>query len=197
MQATRIGGTQRNPDPVAQFRARGFASFGALLSDVEVQRWRALYDHDRSRFADCWRVFVGGPGITIATDPLVTSPAVDGLIRHPGILGAVRAVLGGEERFCEITFRHIAASAAGAPRPDHWHRDFPHDRAHPRRIGWVQALFSPSDVGPDTHCSALSPESVDEPILEPDEQLARGGVHECHGPAGTVVLFNTSVLHTA
>ena len=46
--------------------------------------------------------------------------------------------------------------------------------------------------------SQLHPENVDEPILKDnEEQLARSGIKDRHGPAGTAVLFNMSALHTA
>ena len=41
------------------------------------------------------------------------------------------------------------------------------------------------------------PEPCDGPILGEQEQLAQRGVVHLHGPAGTVILFNLSVLHAA
>ncbi|MBI4553303.1 MAG: hypothetical protein HY710_13655, partial [Candidatus Latescibacteria bacterium] len=44
---------------------------------------------------------------------------------------------------------------------------------------------------------SISPESIHDTILEPAEQLVRAGSIDLHGPAGTAILFNLSVLHTA
>jgi hypothetical protein len=55
-----------------------------------------------------------------------------------------------------------------------------------------------TDVGPDTHCFSISPESVTDPVLAQNEdQINRGGIIDIHGPPGTICLFNVSVLHTA
>ena len=46
--------------------------------------------------------------------------------------------------------------------------------------------------------ASLSPESIEQDVPTDDsEQLARGGVYDLHGPAGTCALFNVAVLHTA
>ena len=78
-----------------------------------------------------------------------------------------------------------------------WHRDRGHWPEHPLRMDYIQLMLYLTDVGEDTHCFSISPESVDEPILDRDAQLERGGAIDIHGPAGTVCLFNVSVLHTA
>ena len=52
-------------------------------------------------------------------------------------------------------------------------------------------------MGADTHCFSISPEAIDDPILGQEAQLARGGIVDLHGPAGSIILFNLSVLHTA
>ena len=55
-----------------------------------------------------------------------------------------------------------------------------------------------TDVDESTHCFSLSPESVQQAVLEDkNEQLDRGGVYDLHGMAGSCALFNVSALHTA
>ena len=78
-----------------------------------------------------------------------------------------------------------------------WHRDRPHWQQHPLRTQYIHALVYLADVDATTHCFSLSPEAADAPILDQEDQLARGGIVDLHGPAGTVVLFNLSVLHAA
>ena len=55
-----------------------------------------------------------------------------------------------------------------------------------------------ADVDETTHCFSISPESVDQAILEDkDSQLQRGGICNLYGPAGTAILCSYSVLHSA
>jgi hypothetical protein len=54
-----------------------------------------------------------------------------------------------------------------------------------------------TDVDETTHCFSISPESIDQAVLDIEGQLKRGGIHDLHGEAGTAILFNVSVLHTA
>ena len=64
-------------------------------------------------------------------------------------------------------------------------------------MDFIQLMLYLTDVGEDTHCFSISPESVDAPILDNKAQLERDGVIDIHGPAGTICLFNVAVLHTA
>jgi hypothetical protein len=65
-------------------------------------------------------------------------------------------------------------------------------------MDYIQSMLYLTDVTSNTHCFSLSPESIEQPVLqEQDEQLKRGGIVDILGPAGTVCLFNVSVLHTA
>ena len=61
---------------------------------------------------------------------------------------------------------------------------------------YLQLMLYLTDVDEQTHCFSMSPESVNDPILEVEAQLERNGIVDFHGPAGTVVLFNIAVLHT-
>lgn len=78
-----------------------------------------------------------------------------------------------------------------------WHRDRKHREDHPPRTAFVQMLVYFADVDESTHCFSLSPEACGDPVLETEAQLARRGKVDLHGPAGTVVLFNVALLHTA
>ncbi len=53
-----------------------------------------------------------------------------------------------------------------------------------------------TDVSAPTHCFSISPESVDQEILDKEAQLERGGIRDLHGRSGSAILFNVSVLHT-
>ena len=178
----------------AFFRQNGYIVRSDLLSPDDVERFTALYDADRSNNSYRWHPY--GHYQSANYDALVTSPDFDLVVRHPGVLSAVEELMGGPTCFGEIGARHMRPYTGDLHRG--WHRDRPHWPEHPYRTDYIQQMLYLTDVGPDTHCFSLSPESVDQPILEDaDAQIERGGIVDIHGPAGTVCLFNVAVLHTA
>ena len=177
------------------FKQNGFLLLGRVLTDEEVDRFRGLYDRDRSERGYFWRLTGSRGHQTVNCDPLITCPGIDDLLRHPRILPHIEKLIGDSLCLSEACFRHMAPHA-GEPSQG-WHRDFAHDLDHPLRTAFVHAMVYLTDVHEETHCFSISPESIDDPILETEAQLKRGGVVDIHGPAGTVVLFNLSVLHAA
>lgn len=185
--------THLSPQDWAAFRARGYVVLPPPFTPEELARFRAIYEHDRKTYDYLWRPF--GVHQTINCDALVSSPRVDSLIRHAKVLPVVEELLGGEVCFGEICLRHMAPYDGQLSRG--WHRDRPHNPGHPLRADYLQLMLYLSDVHEGTHCFSISPESVDEPVLEREEQLAKRGFHDLHGPAGTAILFNVSLLHSA
>ena len=182
------------PTDVEFFRANGYVSLGRLLDDRELAHFQDVYDRDRERFADHWYRF--GHWQTINCDALFTSPEFDGLVRHPAVMPALHALMSDTVCFSEICIRHM--TAYDGPLDRGWHRDHAHWPEHPLRIDHMQLMVYLTDVDETTHCFSLSPESADDDHHPEEEaQLARGGIVDIHGPAGTGVLFNVSVLHTA
>lgn len=177
----------------AFFAANGYLSLGQVLAGDELQRAVHLFDEDRAASGWNWRLYESHQ--TINCDALVTSPAFDGLIRHPHILPAIESLMGGPVCFSEICVRHMAAYE-GEPFQG-WHRDRGRWDDHPLGMDYIQLMLYLSDVDESTHCFSISPERADEAQRERDEQLREGGVTDLHGPAGTAILFNISVLHTA
>ncbi|MCX5661384.1 MAG: phytanoyl-CoA dioxygenase family protein [Planctomycetota bacterium] len=183
-----------SPADLDFFRQHGYIALPGAVSPADLRDWVALFDNDRTKFDWAWRLFGGHQ--TINCDPLITTPGVDAIIRHPPVIEAIEQLLGGPSCFSEICLRHMAPYD-GNPFQG-WHRDKPHWMEHPLRTDYLQLMVYLTDVGPETHCFSLSPEAVDQPILaNKDEQIARGGVFDLHGPAGTAVLFNISAFHTA
>ncbi|MDE2705818.1 MAG: phytanoyl-CoA dioxygenase family protein [Gemmatimonadetes bacterium] len=177
------------------FRRNGYVALGQLFSDQDAARLRQGFDEDRATWGRAfWRPLESAYQ-TVNCDPLITWPAVEEIIRHPPILDAVEALLGAPICLSEACLRHMAPYEGEGWR--RWHRDRPHWQQHPLRTQYVHALVYLADVDETTHCFSLSPEAADAPILDQEDQLARGGIIDLHGPAGTVVLFNLSVLHTA
>ena len=175
------------------FQAHGYVSLGRILTDRELERFVKVYDRDRSETAAFWYRF--GHHQTVNCDALVSSPEFDEVIRHPKVMEPLRALMGGEVCFSEICIRHMTPHA-GEPHQG-WHRDRPHWHEHPLRLDYIQLMLYLTDVGETTHCFSISPESVEDEILGAEAQLERGGSHDLHGEAGTAILFNVSVLHTA
>jgi hypothetical protein len=176
------------------FEAHGFLNMGKVLDDDEVAHFRDMVHGDMTKFPNFWRHY--GHHQVANYDPLISSPGFDALIRHPGILPTVEALMGGPVCFGEIGLREMGAYDGEYHQG--WHRDKPHWLEHPLRMDYMQLIVLLSDCSETTHCFSLSPESVHDPILKENaEQLARGGQFHLHGPAGTCALFNVSLLHTA
>ena len=174
------------------FRQYGFVVCQDLVSAAEVGELNALFDADRAKVPLRWQQRGDQAG---NYDALVTTPEFDAIVRHPSILEAAEDLMGGPLCFGEIGIRHMGAYEGDTRQG--FHRDQPHWTGHPLRMDYIQFMLYLTDVDETTHCFSISPESVDEPILERQAQLDRHGSMDIHGPAGTVCLFNVSVLHTA
>ncbi|MDE0503134.1 MAG: phytanoyl-CoA dioxygenase family protein, partial [Candidatus Poribacteria bacterium] len=165
-----------------------------ILTDGELAHYTAIFDRDWAEERERW--YLAPVHQMINCDALVSSPEVDGIIRHPKIIKPVRALMGEEVCFSEICIRHMAAYDSPEVHRS-WHRDKPHWEEHRLRIGYLQAVVYLTDVDETTHCFSISPESANQEVLDVEGQLERGGIHDLHGAAGTAMLFNVSVLHTA
>ena len=176
------------------FKQNGYVILSDLLSSKEIERFEDVFDTDRSDHRYRWHPY--GYNQSANYDALITSAAFDDVVRHAAILSAVDELMGGPTCFGEIGARHMRDYSGMLHRS--WHRDRPHWPEHRYRMDYIQAMLYLTDVSNRTHCFSLSPESIDDPVLKDnDDQLSRGGIVDIHGPAGTVCLFNVSVLHTA
>ena len=183
-----------NQPQLEQLARTGLVNLGQVFHGEELDHLRRLFDADRSDYRYFWHHY--GYHQQANYDALITTPAFDSLIRNPRILPVVEELMGGDVCFGEIGLRYMAPY--DGPLHQGWHRDKPHWPEHPMRMDYIQLMVYLTDVDDSTHCISFSPESADDPILEDKEaQLARGGVYDLHGPAGTCALFNVSVLHTA
>lgn len=176
------------------FREHGYLPLGKILTAEEVAYYTAVFDRDWAEERDRW--YSAPNHQMINCDALVSSPEIDGLIRHPKIIQPLHDLMGEKICFSEICIRHMAAYESPELKRS-WHRDRPHWKEHPLRIGYVQAVVYLTDVDETTHCFSISPESASQEILDIEAQLERGGIHDLYGEAGTAILFNISVLHTA
>ena len=180
---------------LAFFKQNGYVNLGQVFTGDELRRFTDLYDHDRSKWGSFWRPISNHGHQTLNCDPLISSPEIDGLIRHPALIEPIEAIFGGPSCLGEACLRHMVPRDSGPE--EIWHRDRPHATDRPYRCGFLQMMLYLSDVHEGTHCFSISPEPCDGPILDEREQLAQRGAVHLHGPAGTVILFNLSVLHAA
>ena len=175
------------------FRQYGYVVLEGLLTRDELRDYLELFHEDRRKAPLRWPL----RGIQHCNcDALVTTPEFDRPIRHPFILAAIEELMGGPVCFGELCARHM--DPADTASSQGWHRDRPHWPEHPLHMDYIQLMLYLTDVDETTHCFSISPESADQPILQDRQaQLARDGQIDIHGPAGTVCLFNVSVLHRA
>ena len=174
------------------FYQNGYINLGKLLNENELANIRKVFDLDREKNRKHWYNFHTQ---TVNCDALFTSPEFDSIIRHLKILGRIGELMGDKTCLSEICIRHMEPYKGDLHQK--WHRDRPHLAHHPLRINFLQVMVYLTSVDENTHCFSLSPESVDEDIVETKEQLERRGEVDLYGEAGTAIIFNTSVLHTA
>ena len=177
------------------FKRNGYVNLGQVFTAGELNHYTDLYDRDHSETGYFWRPISFNGRQSVNCDPLISSPEIDGLIRHPALIEPIEAIMEGPSCLAEACLRHMAPYD-GTPE-EIWHRDRGHMTDKPYRCGYIQMMLYLSDVSEETHCFSISPEDSDEPVLETEAQLNRRGTVHCYGPAGTVVLFNLSVLHAA
>lgn len=175
------------------FFHHGFVILEDVITPAEGAYYLDLFHSDRARAPQRWQ----HRGVqTMNCDALCTTPEFDNAVRHPRILQAIQELMGGPVCFGELCIRDMGASQE--PVNQGWHRDRPHWEQHPLRMDFIQLMLYLTDVDEGTHCFSISPESVDNPILlDHEKQLRRDGQFNVHGPAGTVCLFNVSVMHRA
>ena len=177
-----------------EFAEKGFISLGKLLSDEEVGYFDELFHNDKKQFPYFWHPY--GHHQEANYDALLTNPDFDGLVRHPKIYPLIEDLMGGPICFGEIGLRTMGPYDGSFHQG--WHRDKAHWLDHPLRMDYIQLIVYLADVDSSTHCFSVSPEAIEDPVIENNEkQIARSGVFDLHGPAGTCALFNVSILHTA
>ena len=176
------------------FEQDGYINLGPLLDAHDLRKFTDMFDSDRKKFPYFWHPY--GYKQEANYDALITSPTFDELIRHPSIYPVAEQLMGGPLCFGEIGLRMMREYEGELHRA--WHRDRGYWMEHPLRMDYMQLLVYLTDVNESTHCFSISRESIDEaPLRDAAEQLERGGVQDIHGPAGTCVLFNVALLHTA
>lgn len=178
------------------FRENGYLVLGKVLSDGEVARYEGVFDRDRRECGHLWYYMGRETHQTGNIDVMVSSPEMDGIVRHPRILPVVQELMGDALSILEVSARHMDVHPGEPANPQQWHRDTKHLDGHPLRLDYLQSMVYLTDVSEETHFFAICPESCGDPVLDTEEQLQKaGGGKPLPGPAGTVILFNASALH--
>ena len=178
----------------SHFAEHGYIKLGKIFDGEELEYFTNLFDTDREKYPYFWHPY--GYRQEANYDALVTTPSFDKLIRHEKILPTVESLMGGPVAFGEIGLRMMRAYEGSLHRA--WHRDRGYWMEHPLKMDYMQLLVYLTDVNDSTHCFSISPESTDQkPLADVSQQLERGGIRDICGPAGTCVLFNVALLHTA
>ena len=153
-----------------------------------------MFDHDRKRYPYMWHHY--GHHQEANYEALISSPEFDALIRHPAVYPIIKELMSGPTCFGEIGLRWMGSYQGELHQA--WHRDRGYWFEHPLRTDYMQLLVYLTDVNDQTHCFSISPEDIEsQPCKTSEEQLARRGSVDVYGPAGTCVLFNVALFHTA
>ncbi len=75
------------------FRQNGFIKLGKIFTDGEVGHFHHLFDEDRRQYPYFWHPY--GHHQAANYDGLITTPAFDGLIRHPRVYDTILELMGG------------------------------------------------------------------------------------------------------
>ncbi|MDE2846152.1 MAG: hypothetical protein OXO51_05545 [Gemmatimonadota bacterium] len=166
------------------FKQNGYVNLGQVFTGEELSRFIDLYDRDKSESGCFWHPISNHGHQTLNCDPLISSPEIDGLIRHPALIGPIETIFEGPSWLGEACLRHMDPRDSNPE--EIWHRDRPHATDKPYRCGYLQMMLYLADVHEGTHCFSISPEPCDGPILDTEEQLAqrqgppaRSGRHGC------------------
>jgi hypothetical protein len=174
------------------FRRNSYVILPNLLSDEQVAQLNEAIDRDRANNPFMWYC-------TSSRDYncnlLLTEPIFEITIRHPIVLRLVERLMGGPICFEELAVRHTGPRDQDTPTE--WHRDRPHWMEHPLHLDYPQVIYYLTDVDEACHHFTISPEPADGEVLEPEAQVARGGVVRFFGQAGSAILFNCATLHGA
>ena len=182
------------------FRTNGYLVLGKVLTGHEVAGLVAGFDRDREENPQLWRYIGHDTHQTGNGNALVSWPQVDDVVRHPRILPLVRELMGGPLAILGVSIRHMDAHEGPPKNAQQWHGDVPPNEDHPLRMSYLQSMVYLTDVDANSHCFAIAPEAVDEPLEGWDaeawaKRAETFGVRELYGPAGTVILFNASIVH--
>lgn len=177
------------------FKQNGYVDLGQVFTGDELDRFVKMYDQDRMENGPFWRAISFDGHQSINCEMLISSPEMDEIIRHPKLIEPIESIMEGPSCLAEACLRYMEPYEG--EQVEGWHRDRAHMQDRPYRCGYIHMMLYLSDVHEGTHCFSISPEPYDAPILEREEQLEQRGIVNLHGPAGTAILFNLSVLHTA
>jgi hypothetical protein len=173
------------------FRANGYLVLGRIFEEDEVARLVAGFDQDRAQNPDMWRYIGHDTHQTGNNNALDSWPELDDVVRHPRILPLVQELMGGPLDIHSVGIRHMDIHEGPPVNSQQWHGDVPPLEDHPLRMAYLQSMVYLTDVDATSHCFAIAPQSVDDPLPGWDAEVwsqraETCGSRELYGPAGTV-----------
>lgn len=179
-------------EKVEFFRKNGYCVLPEVLSGEELKVLNEAVDADRRQYPPLW-MSRGEGGRFQSVSVLLTQPAFDRTIFHPGVLPLVRELVGEELCFEEHSVMVREALDGEVPAAT-WHRDTAHLPSHPLVLRNISAVFYLTEVDENTHCFAVVPEDTEAKRKLPTDRDGSKG-KELYGKAGTAILFNAGSCH--
>ena len=87
---------------IDQFKKNGFVNLGKVFNKKETEYFRKMIDEDKENYPNFWRNY--GHHQVANYDPLISTPQIDELIRHPKIIPTIEYLMGGKICFSEIYY---------------------------------------------------------------------------------------------
>ena len=191
----------------------------AIREEVVSGNAQAIADYDA--WGGSW-VQQKGPNGEPGTCLVAYVPSLAACFADERVLGVARAMLDPHVRISQTEFKTCPPNAQEANRRS-WHSDFPHDLTDRERAGavrmpfpnvtmgltalWILSPFSPDNGGtwivPRSHLDLRNPrshlDSRNPPELHDDVPVNESipGEIQLSGPAGSVVMIDSRVWHSA
>lgn len=196
-------------DALAEVRSRGFVVVPGFLTAAEVAAAQEAlwlhYPRPEDYFADPaaygWLAASQFAGLQLFP---FRAWALSGLALHPSLVDAAERFLGTSE--IELYKGELWAKYSGATDYDQaHHRDYGnHSLVVPRRDGWATQMTTfllLSDVTEHDGPTCLIPREIGDAYPFTPRQLAKGELVDAEipalGPAGTLMIYTTDILHRA
>jgi ectoine hydroxylase-related dioxygenase (phytanoyl-CoA dioxygenase family) len=175
----------------AQFQEHGFVVLAEVLSTDQVVTLNRAIDDYLARYPEEWARF---DTLNQTVDLLPRVEDFDVLIEHPRMLQLLRALLGEDLSFEELSII-IRDPTAHATDVKGWHRDIIRAYERRREIEAISVVYYLTDVTADDHCFSIIRGSHAGRLHLRPEDVVPGMEEDVLGPAGSALVFHARCLH--
>jgi len=176
------GGSELSADQVRELDGRGFIVLQSAIEETQIKRLRLAYDHAVAT-ADPDDVHTGRT-TTRVTDFVNRGPAFEEVYVLPALLDASHRIIGRPFKLSSMHARTLRPGMAAQPL----HMDVEWDSADWPLTGFILMV---DEFRPDNGATRFVPGSH---RLALENPAAQDEV-KCFGEAGSMIIFNGSVLH--